>query len=157
LLTSFPPNDDNLHRTWEALGTGTPTIAALAALCGQALRGDAPGAGGPLSIEAKAILYAARERGLLEVKAVNTAFETPERLLAVHVELEPERGLVFRRRQDPQFTIRCMEGFRQLCSAGLVLHHLYREFSLSQRGFAVARSINAADIQEILEQAVEYG
>lgn len=140
--------------SWEELGIGAPTIIALARLCGQALAGaERPDT--PLSREAQAILVAARDRGIMEIKGVNTAFESPERLLAVHVELEPERWLIFRNRLDPQFTVRCLEGFRQLCASGLVLHHLYREFSLAHAGFERARTISAGDVQEILDHTVE--
>lgn len=158
----FPnsPNDEQLQGAWEALGAGTPTIAALAALCGQALResaGQRDTDAELLGPEALAILYAARERGLMEIKAVNTAFESPERLLAVHVEQEPERGIVFRSRRNPEYTIRFLGGFRQLCAAGLVIHHLFREFSLSEQGFARARDVQASQVQQLLEQAAEYG
>jgi hypothetical protein len=141
---------------WEALGAGGPTIMGLAMLCGRVL---ASGVSDPpeLTPEAKAILVAARQRGLMEIKGADTAFESPERLLAVHVETEAERGLVFRDRSHPEFTIRFLEAFRLLCESGLVLHQLYREFSLSQRGFETARGLSADEVQPLLQQAVAYG
>ncbi len=149
------PNENELGSRWEELGVGAPTLMALAMLCGKALAGEA--ASGELSLEARAILHAARQRGLVEIKGANTAFESPERLLAVHVELEPERGIAFRSRANPEFTVRCLDGFRQLCAAGLVMHHLYREFSLTMRGFETARSVPAELVQEILDQTMDYG
>jgi hypothetical protein len=153
------PKEDVLVGCWDELGAGAPTVVALAMLASQALaRADQEERKPRLSVEAKAILSASLPRGLLEIKAINTAFETPERLLAVHVEMEPERWLVFRDRRDPRYTIRCLEGFRQLCSAGLVMHHLYREFSLSNQGFLLAGDLSVdADMQGILDRMVELG
>jgi hypothetical protein len=101
------PKEDVLVGCWDELGAGAPTVVALAMLASQALaRADQEERKPRLSVEAKAILSASLPRGLLEIKAINTAFETPERLLAVHVEMEPERWLVFRDRRDPRYTIR---------------------------------------------------
>ena len=49
--------------------------------------------------EAKAILFAARERGVMEVKGTNMAFDATERFLAVHVEIEPDHSLALRCRE----------------------------------------------------------
>jgi hypothetical protein len=150
-------NEDPLVRCWEELGVGAPTVSALALLASQALARAAPSEEGPELIpEARAILVASLPRGLLEIKAVNTAFETPERLLAVYVETEPENWRVFRDRRDPRYTIHCLEGFRRLCAAGLVIHHLYREFSLSSQGFLLADQLTVdAEMQVVLDRTVE--
>ena len=71
------------------------------------------------------------ERGILEVKGCNTAYESPSRLLTVFVELEDESQIRFRDPRDAQQNVRFLEGFRQLCANGLVMHHLYHEFSLT--------------------------
>ncbi len=159
MLFQAYPNDDPLARCWEELGVGAPSIVALATLASQALVRDFDSEMMPdLSAEARAIVVASLPRGLLEVKAINTAFETPERLLAVHVEIEPERWRVFRDREDPQFTVRCFEGFRQLCVAGIVMHQLYREFSLSHRGYLHAQQLTVdADVQRVLDRTIELG
>jgi hypothetical protein len=94
-----------------------------------------------LDEEARAILYLARHRGTIEVKAVNHAFESSERFLTVCVELDLERTFILKRRDDPELTVRFLDGFRQLCIAGLVMHHIFRDFSLTRRGFEVARTI----------------
>lgn len=161
------PNDDPLAGSWDELGVGAPSIVALAMLASQAMArdvefssdsGPSAAADFALTAEARAILVASLPRGLMEVKAINSAFETPDRLLAVHTELEPERWRVFRDRADPHYTIRCFEGFRQLCATGLVMHQLYREFSLSHRGFLRAHDLAVdAEMQAVLDRTVELG
>jgi hypothetical protein len=106
-------------------------------------------------VEARTILFAARRRGVLEIKGTNDAFEAPSRFLAVRVELDTERWLVFRSREDPAITIRFLDGFRELCAAGLVMHHLYRDFSLTKAGFDVASDVPQEEIQELLDLAAE--
>ena len=105
--------------------------------------------------EARAILYLARRRGAMEVKGVNHAFDSSERFLAVCVELDLERTFILKRRDDPQLTIRFLDGFRQLCVSGLVMHHLLRDFSLTRRGFEVARSIRREDVPVLVPLADE--
>jgi len=152
-MTLRPYLDDRqLSKDWEALGNGVSTIAALAMLCSKALAGQAE-AQDSLSVEAKAILFVAKDCGLIEIKGTYSAFERSERLLAVHVEQSAETGIVFRSRRDPRFTIRCLEGFRQLCAAGLVMHHLYGEFSLTERGYKAAAAITPNEVQAILDEA----
>jgi hypothetical protein len=109
----------------------------------------------PLSLAAQAILFAARERGSLEIKGVKNAYDSAERMLAVHVDLSPERLLAFRSRRDPQLTLASLDGFRELCAAGLVRHHQGREFSLSHSGMILANQLNEADLRLILDQAIE--
>ncbi len=131
---------------WEELGAGVPTLMAFAGLCSEALAGNRQQPAEELSEEARAILHVARQRGSIEVKGTDTAVDSSERLLAICVEVEPERQFVFRRRGDPHLTVRCLEGFRQLCSSGLVMHHLFREFSLTHAGFELAKTIKRDDV-----------
>ncbi len=126
---------------WEELGAGAPTLIAFAQLCSQALAANRTEPAERLSDEARAILYAARHRGSIEIKGVNHAFESSERFLTVCVELDLERQLILKRHDDPELTIRFLDGFRQLCASGLVMHHIYRDFSLTRSGFELARTI----------------
>lgn len=144
--------------SWEALGAGAPTLAALAALCARAVLDPPPPAREPdLSPEALAILYAARTRGMIEIRGVKTAFEAPGRMLAVYVEEDEHRTIAFRSQEDPRVTARFFEAFCSLCRHGMVLHHLHRDFSLSQRGFERADSIRRDDVAGELAEATEFG
>lgn len=107
--------------------------------------------------EALAILYSARDRGIIELKAVNTAFDAAARLLAVYVEETDERTIAFRDSHKPEITVRFLDGFRELCERGLVLHHIYRDFSLSPRGFELARKVPRERVQRWLDMATEFG
>jgi hypothetical protein len=140
---------------WDELGFGAPTLIAFARLCSEALAAPRPLAEESLGVEARIILYAARRRGALEIKGVNNAFDSSERLLAVCVEVDADRQVVFRRRDDPELTIRFLDGFRQLCVSGLVMHHLFREFSLTRAGFELARTIPRQDVAILEEFAGE--
>lgn len=139
---------------WEELGTGVPTLMAFARLASEALAANRQEPVEELSEEARAILYVARRRGSIEIKGTDAAVDSSERLLAICVEVEPDRQFVFRRRGDPQMTVRCLDGFRQLCSSGLVMHHLYREFSLTHAGFELAKTIQRDDVN-VLEVLAE--
>lgn len=144
--------------SWEALGEGAPTLGALAAICARCLvHPPEPVELSRLSIEARAILYAARTRGVIEVRGVATAFEAPARMLAVYVEEDEQRTVAFRDRERPEVTLRFFAAFCELCHAGLVLHHLHRDFSLTQRGFELARGVTEAEVSAALEQATEFG
>lgn len=140
---------------WDELGAGVPTIIAYARLCSESLACGRIGEVDALSHEALAILYAARRRGAIEVKGVNSAFDSSERFLAVCVELDSERQLILKRRDDPELTIRFLDGFRQLCADGLVMHHIYHDFSLTSAGFNVGRSINAETVPVLKTLAEE--
>lgn len=140
---------------WQELGEGAPTLIAFARLCSDALAANYPELESPLSEEARAILYLARHRGALEVKGVNHAFDSSERFLAVCVEIDLERTFILKRRNDPELTVRFLDGFRQLCASGLVMHHLLRDFSLTSRGFEVARSIRREDVAVLVPLAEE--
>jgi hypothetical protein len=126
---------------WEELGAGAPTLIAFAQLCSHALASNQTEPVEALTDEARAILYAARHRGTIEIKGVNHAFESSERFLTVCVELDLERQLFLKRRDDPELTVRFLDGFRQLCASGLVMHHIFRDFSLTRAGFELARTI----------------
>lgn len=159
-ITNLNPVDSYLSGSWEALGAGAPVLVALAQLCSQAMVGrDAakPTTADGLMPEAKAILVAARDRGLVEVRGVNTAFDPAARLLAVYVELDPNQTIAFRDPENPEITISFLEGFRQLCERGLVMHHLHRDFSLTKRGFEIARTIQKREVQTWLDKGSEFG
>jgi len=140
---------------WQELGEGAPTVLAFARLCSDALVANRSVPPESLDQEARAILYLARHRGTLEVKSVNHAFESSERFLTVCVELDLERTFILKRRDDPELTIRFLDGFRQLCAAGLVMHHLFRDFSLTRLGFEVARGIRREEVPILIPLAEE--
>jgi hypothetical protein len=150
------PIDPRFAETWHELGQGTPTIAGLAWACSISLA-----TGGDkqivLSPEAKAILYAARNRGLLEIKASNRAFESPARMLAVYVETDAEHAILFRVKDNPACTIRFLAGFRELCAAGLVMHQIYQEFSLTRAGLEMAQTVPEAAVEKLLELGSRVG
>jgi hypothetical protein len=108
-----------------------------------------------LSREARCILFAARNRGNMEVKGSNRAFDAPGRMLAVHIEADTERTLIFRSRDNPAFTIRFLAGFRELCMTGLVMHHIYTEFSLTRAGLEAAQSVTEGEVRDLLGMATE--
>jgi hypothetical protein len=131
---------------WEELATGAPTIIGFARLCSDALAANRAAPVEPLSAEAHVILYAARRGGAIEVKGVNDAFKSAERFLAVCVELDADRQLICRRPDEPQLTLRFLDSFRQMCASGLVMHHIFREFSLTRAGFDLASSIQRQEL-----------
>lgn len=153
------PVDNYLHGSWEALGNGAPMLVALAQLCSERwVRGDAkPIELDALSGEAQAILYSARGRGIVEIKAVNSAFDAAARLLAVYVELDDEHTIAFRDAKNPEVTVRFLDGFRELCDKGLMLHHIYRDFSLAPAALELARTIQRESVQPLLGKATEFG
>ena len=160
-MSDLNPVDNYLHGSWEALGNGAPALVALAQLCSDRwVRGPqaATAAAVPeLSPEAQAILFAASQRGIIEIRAVNSAFDAAARLLAVYVELTDERTIAFRDPADPEVTVRFLAGFRDLCEHGLVIHHIYCDFSLAPRGLEMGRHIQQADVQPLLDKATEFG
>lgn len=160
-MTNLNPIDNYLHGSWEALGNGAPMLVALAQLCSErwVLQNSPHSTQGLADLpgEALAILYAARERGIIEIRAVNSAFDAAARLLAVYVELNDERTIAFRDPRTPAVTVRFMEGFRELCERGLIMHHIYRDFSLSPQGLCLAETIAKDDVQHLLDQATEFG
>ena len=158
------PIDNYLSGSWEALGNGAPVLVALAQMCSHTWTREAYGDAKPevvtlsgLNGEALAILFAARTRGIIELKAVNTAFDAAARLLAVYVEETDERTIAFRDSRRPEVTVRFLDGFRQLCQRGLIIHHIYRDFSLSPRGFELAQTVQQTEVQQYLDMATEFG
>lgn len=156
-VTKLNPIDHYLASSWEALGNGAPVLVALAQLSAEAVVHRPAVALDQLSPEAKAILFAARNRGVIEIKGSHIAFEAPARLLAVFVEVDDTQTLTFRDHEKPEVTVRFLEGFRELCELGLAIHHIHRDFSLTARGFELARSIERKEVQAWLSQGREFG
>jgi len=148
--------DPQWAATWIELGQGAPTLAGFARVASIALATGGDKAV-ELSPEARCLLYAARNRGVLEVKGSNRAFDAPGRMLAVYVETDAERTLIFRSRDNPAVTIRFLAGFRELCAAGLVMHHIYTEFSLTREGLELAAAIPREEVEKLFELATELG
>ncbi len=150
MLDRVSGSDEMLTLLWSDMGVGAPTLIGLAQLCSRAmlcgtlLTED-------LSAEAKAILLMAAQRGMLEVKPNNTAYESASRLLTVFVEIDDDTRVRFRHPRDVRQNVRFLEGFRQLCAGGLVLHHLFHEFTLTDAGFALAATIRPDEIRDVLE------
>jgi hypothetical protein len=159
-VSKLQPLDNYLSGSWDALGAGAPILVALAQLSSSAMVDvdpTAPVQRDLLPPEALAILVAARNRGVIEVKADNTAFEAPSRMLAVYVEIDETQTIAFRNPNEPEITVRFLEGFSQLCRLGLVMHHIHRDFSLSRRGFDFARTIDIQEVQPWLDLGTEFG
>jgi hypothetical protein len=149
-------SDARWAETWQELGQGAPTLAGFARVCSLSLAtGGDPNV--TLSLEAKTILYAARNRGVIEVKGSNRAFDAPGRMLAVYVETTADQTLIFRSRENPAFTIRFLAGFRELCAAGLAMHHIYQEFSLTRAGLDLAQTISAEEVASFIQLATDLG
>lgn len=149
-------NDPRWAETWQELGQGAPTLGGLARVCSAAMaNGGVPPT--KLSEEAKAILSAAKARGLIEVKGANRAYDAPGRMLAVYIEISPERILILRSRDNPIITIRFLSGFRELCVAGYVMHHIYHEFSLTAEGLMAAEAIDPQEVAKLLSLGTELG
>jgi len=149
-------NDPKWAVAWSELGHGAPTIAGLANVASRAMA-DGGDKSVVLSPEARCILYAARERGVIEVKGANRAFDAPGRMLAIYVEMDSEHTLIFRSRENPALTIRFLAGFRELCVAGLAMHHIYTEFSLTREGLQLAQAIDPQEVAELLSGAIVMG
>ena len=149
-------SDPRWAATWLELGQGAPTLAGLARVASIAVA-----TGGDKSIqlsrEARGLLHVARNRGVLEVKGSNRAFDAPGRLLAVYVEVDEQRTLIFRSRENPAYTIRFLAGFRELCAAGLVMHHINTEFSLTREGFDLAQTVPEEEVKDLVSLATEFG
>jgi hypothetical protein len=148
--------DPKWAATWLELGQGAPTLAGFARVASIAVATGGDKAV-KLSPEARCILFAARNRGVIEVKGSNRAFDAPGRMLAVYVETDADRTLIFRSRENPALTIRFLAGFRELCASGLVMHHIYTEFSLTREGLEFAQAIPAEEVESLLGLATEFG
>src|SRR5262245_13128334 len=149
-------NDPKWAVAWSELGHGAPTIAGLANVASRAMA-DGGDKHLPLSPEARCLLFAARERGVIEVKGANRAFDAPGRMLAIYVETDANHTLIFRSRVNPIYTIRFLAGFRELCAAGLAMHHIYTEFSLTREGLELAQTVSRDEVAELLDLAVVMG
>ena len=154
-LPPFLGNDGRASDAWANLVNAIPTLTALAQLCADRLQqGPVSDQDLSLSAEALTLLYAARDRGVFEIKGTNKEFESQQRLLAVYVEQSHDEYLMFRSRDDAEITIRFLDAFRELCAAGMLIHQCAAEFSLSRLGFERARSVDADACSELLEEAV---
>ena len=144
----------------QELADGIPTVAGLAMLCSRSLDKVRPensqgeSAMPELWREALVILIAARERGMIELRGQSDSFDSSQRLIAVAVERDQDTRIIFRRKSDPAWTMSYVEGFRQLCQQGLVVHQFGREFVLSGPGFRFGRSLNAAEFADELQLAI---
>ena len=105
-------SDSLSNSTWTELEAGTPTISAFAELCRQALIAP-PGDFDPddLLPEAVAILVSCAKRGVMDVRACKDDFDSVRRFLAVCVEPEVERRLLFLNKDKPRQTVAFLEGF----------------------------------------------
>lgn len=152
MLERFLSEDRRRSMDWDSLSAGAPTVLALARLAAESWVLPARETEG-LSVEARAILFLARDRGVIELRATNDAFDSADRLLVVQIETSAEQRVALRTPGDPRGTMKFLEGLRQLCECGLVIHHLQREFSLTGRGFALAESLNQAGLESALQAA----
>jgi hypothetical protein len=144
----------NAGANWPELSCGAPTIAAFAALCGNAISGAIPPVG-ELDEYAQTLLSTARCRGMLDIRGNPEAFDTSDRLLAICVEVDEDCRLLFRQKNSPRETMKFLDGFRQLCQSGLVIHHLQRDFSLTRQGFDISETLEATAYEELRSFAVE--
>jgi hypothetical protein len=53
--------------------------------------------------------------------------------------------------------VRFLAGFRELCEKGLMLHHIYRDFSLAPAAIDLAQQIQRDQVQHLLDKATEFG
>ncbi|MEM7475425.1 MAG: hypothetical protein AAF483_10575, partial [Planctomycetota bacterium] len=83
-MQDLNPVDNYLHGSWEALGNGAPMLVALAQIASDnwSNQRQIPINANDLSNPAKAILFAAKDRGIIEIRAVNSAFDAAARMLA---------------------------------------------------------------------------
>ena len=156
LLRNLDGADDRYGMTWDDLVSGAPTIIALAKICSIAFA-DPDRNSREASDHARAILLLARKRGVIEIRNNPKAFGSVQRFLAVHVEIGDDEYMTFKQSDDPEQTVRFMEAFRQLCTAGLVMHQGQHEFSLTAAGFELARSLSPEALEKQLEFAVATG
>jgi hypothetical protein len=154
LLRNLNPSDQAASSCLQELSEGLPTIAAFARLCGRAISGDVVQEKA-LSPEALALLAAGGDRGMFEIRGDRDAFESADRFLAICVEVEAERRLLFRNKSNPRQTMLFLDGFRQLCQAGLVMHHLLKDFSLTTQGFELAERLDRNEFQKLIDFAIE--
>ena len=148
-LPSFIASATGQANLWKDLTHSVPTLAALAQLASDRL--VSPNSGEiELSLEANTILSITRDRRAIELKSNNTEFESAQRMLAVYVEQSADTHVMFRSRTEPEVTVRFLDGFRQLCDAGFVMHQVGGEFSLTSQGYKQARKINPAEVADLV-------
>ncbi len=154
LLRNLGQDESHLPLSWQDLAIGAPTIIAFATLCGRALSHSISPVE-TLSDHAMALLVAARQRGVFDLRGNKEAFESSDRFLAVCIEVDDEPRLLFRQKGNPRETMRFIQGFQELCQSGLVMHHLQRDFSLTTAGFDRADQLEAKEFQRWIDFAVE--
>ncbi len=154
LLRNLSMTDQSGSLVLQELSDGLPTIAAFARLCGRAISGEAQPLAS-LAPEALAIVSASGGTGRFDIRGDRDAFESADRFLAVCVEIAADRRLLFRDKANPRQTIMFLEGFRQLCQTGLVMHHMLKDFSLSTAGFELSDRLDAADYRDLIGFATE--
>jgi len=149
--------DSLSHSAWNDLDSGAPTISAFAELCRLALI-NPPAKIEPEDLlpEAVAILVACGKRGTVDIRACKDDFDSVQRFLAVCVEPEADRRILFLQKDKPRQTVAFLEGFSQLCRTGLMIHHLGRDFSFSKAGFVVAKQV-AADHDDKVKKLLGFG
>ena len=156
LAPNFGGNEQDSTALLKVMNEGYPVVSALAMLSAKAItKGDfeADDVLEKLTPESKMLLLVARVRGTFAMRATKDSFDSTERFLAVCVETEPGVFLVFRRKDQPRQTVRFIEAFAQLCRLGLVIHHQQKEFSLSTHGYAMAESVSADEIKDLIDFA----
>lgn len=141
---------------WEDLGQGAPTVIALARLAAEGLALEL----NSLTIEdlmpeAQTILFTARQRGVISIRGNNQAFDSVDRFLSVFVETGSDQQIRFGSKESPRQSVRFLEGFAQICQHGLAMHHLYHEFSLTDRGFEMASKVDHSAIEELIRYGVD--
>ena len=102
-------SEERQQTLWQELSEGTATIVGFATLSTMAMCGTAPPPE-ELSNEAKAILVAAAVRGTIDIRGSKESFDSSERLLGVCVEQGEDSLLLFRRKSEPEQTIRFLDG-----------------------------------------------
>lgn len=140
---------------WDLLQHGVPTVIGFARLCSAAVARLDPAEVTLASLgnEARSIALAAKDCGVIELRGNKNAFEPADRFLAVCVIVDEDRRLVFKNKAQPRQTLAFLEGFRQLCASGLVIHHLMFDFSLTTAGFALADQIDPVPLKDLIEFA----
>lgn len=143
LNRDFSFKDTRLAFSWDDLQQAAPSVMAIALICSRAVLEPEPLGIEELSSEAKALLYAGRNRGVFELKGDWEAFDSSDRLLSVSVEVEDQEHWLFKRTGEPEQTMKFLAGFIQLCRAGWIMHQWQREFVLTATGFAVAKQVSS--------------
>ena len=129
------------------LASGARTILGFASLCARAISGETE-VPGQLSREALAILVCAANRGMIDLRISKEGFDSTQRLLSVCVEIADGHWLLFRQTGNARRTIEFLDGFRELCEAGLVIHHQLADFSLTRAGFELAGTLQLSDFEQ---------